>query len=119
MVQVRHWTRQEYDRMVEAGVFAPGERAEMIEEEVLAMTPQGSLHVRAVLLIEEALRAEIADYWLLNLLEQRLEASRDPARQPETRYGSGYRDIRSYAPGDWISPQAVPRATVQVADLLP
>jgi len=55
-VQVRRWTRQEYDRMVEAGVFAPGERAELIEEEVLARTPQGSLHVTAVLLAEEALR---------------------------------------------------------------
>ena len=64
-------------------------------------------------------RVGVAEYWIVNLLDRRLEVYRDPARQPEARYGWGYRDVRSYGPGDWISPQAAPPATVQVADLLP
>ncbi len=38
-VLVRRWTRHDYDRMVAAGVFHPGERLELIDGEVLAMTP--------------------------------------------------------------------------------
>ena len=56
-ISVRRWTRAEYDRMVEGGIFAPGERVELIDGEVLAMTPQGSAHATAVRLIEDALRA--------------------------------------------------------------
>ncbi len=187
-VQVHRWTRQEYDRMVEAGVFAPGERVELIDGEVLAMTPQGSLHATAVRLVEEALRtafggghdvrvqmplaldpssepepdvavvqgsprdyrdahptspllvvevgdatldydrgnkaslyarAGIADYWLLNLLDRRLEVYRAPAPDPQSRYGWAYRTVRSYGAGDRISPLAAPAALARVDDLLP
>ena len=54
--QVRHWTREEYLRMAEAGIFAPGERVELIEGEIIAMTPQKSPHAAAVWLAQEALR---------------------------------------------------------------
>ena len=30
-VQTRRWTRQEYDRMIEAGVLTPEDRVELIE----------------------------------------------------------------------------------------
>ena len=56
---IRHphsWTRMEYDRMVEAGVFPPDSRLELIEGEIVDMTPQGSGHVTAVHLIAEVLR---------------------------------------------------------------
>ncbi len=42
--------------MAEAGIFAPGERIELIEGEIVAMTPQGSRHATAVALVHEALR---------------------------------------------------------------
>jgi Uma2 family endonuclease len=54
--QVRHWTREEYLRMAEAGIFAPGERVELIEGEIIAMTPQKSPHAAAIWLAQEALR---------------------------------------------------------------
>ncbi len=54
--QVRHWTRDEYIRMAEAGVFAPGERVELIEGEIIAMTPQKSPHAASVRLVQETLR---------------------------------------------------------------
>lgn len=187
-VQVRRWTRREYDQMVGAGIFPPGERAELIDGEIVAVTPQGSEHATAVRLVEEALRvafaagcdvrvqmplavdpssepepdvavvaggprdyrdghpasallvvevadttlaydrdqkgslyarAGVAEYWLVNLVDRRLEVHRDPAPQRESRYGCGYRDVRSHAAGDRISPRAAPHATVDVADLLP
>ena len=44
----RRFTADEYHRMGEAGVFAPGDRVELIEGDVIAMTPIGQRHVVCV-----------------------------------------------------------------------
>jgi hypothetical protein len=59
-VQVRRWTRQEYDRMVEAGVLTENDRVELIGGEILTVTPQKSPHATAVSLANEALRVVLA-----------------------------------------------------------
>ena len=66
--------------MVEAGVLAPGERAELIDGEVLAMTPQGSLHATAVVLVEEALRAAFAAGYVIRV---QMPLALDPSSEPE------------------------------------
>lgn len=38
------WSRETYDRAVEAGIFGPGDRVELIDGEILTLTPQGSRH---------------------------------------------------------------------------
>jgi hypothetical protein len=45
-VQMKRWTREGYDRMIEAGIFAPGERVELLDGEILATSPQSSSHSR-------------------------------------------------------------------------
>ena len=50
------WSRAEYDRAVDAGVFDPEARVELIEGAILTMTAQGSRHVTGVRLVESALR---------------------------------------------------------------
>lgn len=55
-IEMRRWTRAEYDKMIAAGMFAPGERVELIDGEIFQMTPQGSAHFTAIGLAEEALR---------------------------------------------------------------
>ena len=42
------WTRETYDRAVEAGVFGPHDRLELIDGRLLAMTPRGSRHAAIV-----------------------------------------------------------------------
>ena len=56
-IQMRRWTRVEYDRMIAAGMFKPGERIELVDGEILQMTPQGSAHFTAIRLAEEILRS--------------------------------------------------------------
>ncbi len=51
-----HWTRDRYDRAVEAGVFGPDDRLELIEGQLLAMNPQGSRHAAMVDQAGEVLR---------------------------------------------------------------
>ncbi len=54
--QVRHWTRTEYYKMGESGIIGPSERVELIEGEIIAMTPQDTPHAVAGSLVEEVLR---------------------------------------------------------------
>jgi len=79
-VLVRRWTRQEYERMVEAGVFPPGERMELVDGEVLKMTPQGSVHATALLLAEEALRTAFGAGAHVRV---QLPLGLDPTSEPE------------------------------------
>jgi Uma2 family endonuclease len=55
-VQVRRWTRQEYERMTDAGVLTENDRVELIGGEILTVPPQKSRHATAVSLANEALR---------------------------------------------------------------
>ncbi len=54
---LHRWTRTEYDRMVDTGVFQPGVRLELLAGEIIEMGPQKSLPVVAADLIGEALRS--------------------------------------------------------------
>ena len=48
-------------------------------------------------------RAGFADYWIVNLIDRRIEVHRDPAP-------TGYRSVVSLAPGDEVAPLAAPAA---------
>lgn len=57
-------------------------------------------------------RAGLADYWILNLVDRRLEVHRDPTP-------GGYRSVRVLALGERIAPLAAPTADIAVATVLP
>ena len=52
----RRWTREEYDRMAEAGILGPEDNVELIEGEILVMSAEGPLHVAEIGAAAEALR---------------------------------------------------------------
>ncbi len=108
-VLLRRWARDEYERMVEAGVFPPGDRVELVDGEVVAMTPQGSGHATAVGLIEDALRAVFQVGY--HVRGQRPLAL-DPASEPEPDVAvvpGGLRDYRDAHPATAV-------LVVEVAD---
>lgn len=54
---LRHrFSRAEYERMVEAGIFGPDDRLELLDGEIIDMSPQKSRHATAVTLLGELLR---------------------------------------------------------------
>jgi Uma2 family endonuclease len=55
-VQLWRWSRQEYERMIDAGVLTPEDRVELIDGEIVTVTPQKSRHATGVSLAEAALR---------------------------------------------------------------
>ncbi|HEV8586313.1 MAG TPA: Uma2 family endonuclease [Methylomirabilota bacterium] len=61
-------------------------------------------------------RAEIADYWVVNLLDDVVEIYRRPEKTPG---GWGYRSVRVLRRGTSITPLAARRARIRVSALLP
>jgi Uma2 family endonuclease len=51
------WTRAEYERIVHVGGFSPGARLELLDGEIIDVSPQKSLHASTADLVEAALRA--------------------------------------------------------------
>ena len=64
-------------------------------------------------------RAGVVDYWVLNLVDRVLEVHRDPEPSGAAPHGFRYRSIVTLAPPSTVTPLAIPRAAIPVADLLP
>ena len=47
-VKTRRWTRREYERLIDLGVFQPDERLELIGGELTVREPQGGPHSLAM-----------------------------------------------------------------------
>jgi len=183
----RRWTRAEYDRMVEVGVLTEDDRVELVDGEILTMSPHGSPHATAIGLAEEALRsvfserghvrvqlplaldqmsepepdlavvegglrdyvrehpasallvvevddstlgfarrkgglfarAQIDEYWILNLKDRVVEAYRQPEPRGGAPYGAAYAAVEHLGSGALVTPLRAPGAPVAVDDLLP
>jgi Uma2 family endonuclease len=61
--RTRRWTRVEYDRLIEMGMFQPGERLELLAGNLVVREPQGDPHTLAVELVNEALRTAFGPEW--------------------------------------------------------
>ena len=63
--------------------------------------------------------AGIADYWIINLVDEVLEVHRDPAVDIQQPFGHAYRSVQTYQRADTIAPLAAPESEISVGDLLP
>lgn len=97
-VALRRWTRQEYERLVTEGFFHPEERLELVEGEIIRMTPQGSPHATAISLCVEALRAAFgADHHVR--VQMPLALTDDSEPEPDVAVVAGNpRDYRDAHP---------------------
>ena len=64
-------------------------------------------------------RAQVPDYWIVNLADHVLEVHRDPAPSADAPYGWRFSTQRRLGATDTVSPLAAPRARISVAELLP
>ncbi|HTO12566.1 MAG TPA: Uma2 family endonuclease [Candidatus Binatia bacterium] len=64
-------------------------------------------------------RAGLPDYWIVNLLDRRLEVYRRPGTDPAAEFGWRYLGVEIFAPGTAVAPLARRNALIAVADLLP
>ncbi len=64
-------------------------------------------------------RHNIAEYWIVNLIDGTLEVFRNPAAQEGTLLGHAYQEQRVLRAGESIAPLLRPENSIDVADLLP
>jgi Uma2 family endonuclease len=64
-VRTKQWTRAEYDRLIEIGVFRPGDPVELLGGDLVVAEPQSSPHYTAIGLAEDALRRAFGPGWLI------------------------------------------------------
>lgn len=186
--RTRRWTRLEYERLIELGMFRPDEHLELVGGELTVREPQGGPHSLAMELVGDALRAafgpgwrvrtqlpvaldeesepepdfsvlqgtpreatepipsrpalivevaetslrfdrqqksslyaraQIPDYWIVNLIEGVLHVHREARPAPKAPYGWRYADVRTLGRRESIVPLAAPSARIAVASLLP
>jgi hypothetical protein len=65
--QIRRWTRVQYDRLIEAGIFQTGDKVELLGGQICVSEPQNSPHATAICLAEEALRQAFAGSWSIRV----------------------------------------------------
>jgi Uma2 family endonuclease len=180
--------RARYDQLVEAGIFGPDDRVELLDGLLVAREPQGHRHATAVGLVRVALekafgrgfhvreekpialddqsepepdlavvpgglrdyraghparpvlvvevadsslaldrlrkgalyaRAGVADYWVVNLVDEVLEIYREPTEVSPGRGDWKYGMVRVLRRNATVTPRAAPRARIRVAALLP
>src|SRR5688572_26910519 len=97
--KTRRWKRVEYERLVDLGVFEPGERLELLDGLLAVREPQGSLHAAGIRRVVDALRRALGDAWQIDsqlpiALDDDSEpepdvsvVARDPAASTEAAFG--------------------------------
>jgi Uma2 family endonuclease len=105
----RRWTIDDYHRAIEAGVFGPEERLELIDGQIIVKSPQLGPHASGCSLVVEALRAVFGTGWLIR--EQKpLTLGQDSEPEPDVAVVRGA--IRDFVQGHPTSAALV----VEVAD---
>ena len=78
--RLRRFTRGEYEHMAASGVFQPDERVELVDGEIVTMSPQKARHAMVVHLVAKALEAAIGDGYLVRA---QFPLSLDDVSEPE------------------------------------
>ena len=92
--RTRRWTRAEYERLIDIGVFRPGEPVELLGGELIVSETQKSAHYTAIGLVEDALRAALEPGWLVRS-QGPLALDDDSEPEPDVAVTRGTR--RSYS----------------------
>jgi Uma2 family endonuclease len=61
--RLRRFSRAEYERLIELGIFQPGEPIELIGGELMVAEPQGAAHYTAIRKTAKALEAAFGPGW--------------------------------------------------------
>lgn len=78
--RTRRWTRAEYDRLIDKGVFQPDERLELLAGYLVVREPQGGPHILAIERLNELLRAAFGPEWRVRI---QLPIALDDESEPE------------------------------------
>ena len=79
-IAIRRWTRAEYDRLIELGVFQPDERLERLDGWLVLREPQGTRHSTGIRRVLSVLRRTLSEAWQI---DSQLPIALDELSEPE------------------------------------
>jgi Uma2 family endonuclease len=110
VVRTRRWSRVEYERLIEEGVFQASERLELLAGQLVVREPQGTPHATGIRLLTRALSEVFGqDRWIVDM---QLPVALDEESEPEPDVTVTAGDPRDFLP----SHPARPALVVEVAD---
>lgn len=97
-VQLKRWTLQEYEKMIDAGIFASNERVELLAGEIVEVAPQDARHATGVRAAEETLRVAYGSGFDVRV-QLPLALGTDSEPEPDVAVVRGHwRDFRTAHP---------------------
>jgi Uma2 family endonuclease len=93
-VRTRQWTRAEYDRLIEIGVFQAGDPVELLGGTLIVAEPQSGPHYTAIRLVEEALRRAFGPDWQIR---NQGPIALDDESEPEPDVAVAAGSVRDYS----------------------
>jgi Uma2 family endonuclease len=108
-IRARHWTRKEYERLVELGVLHEDEPIELIGGQMIVAEPKNSPHATAVGLTADALRSAFGSGWVVR---EQDPIALDDESEPEPDVAVVAGRIRDYSQAHPARPVLI----VEVAD---
>jgi Uma2 family endonuclease len=109
----------EPDVAVVAGAIRDGLEEHPSSAVLLVEVAESSLQYDRTTKASVYAKAQIADYWIVNLLDEVIEVHRNPQPDADTVTGYAYTQVSVARRGESITPLAVPQARIAVSDLLP
>ena len=96
-IESRRFTADEYERVVEAGIFTGDERVELLDGVICSMSPEGKRHVVAIELAREVLSSKLGTRAGMRV-QHPLSVSRESEPEPDVVIVEA-RDPRAYLAG--------------------
>jgi Uma2 family endonuclease len=93
-LELKRWTRKEYDALVERGLLTPEDRVELIDGLLVVAEPQSAYHYTAVGLVARALVRAFGDGWTVRAQGP---LALDEASEPEPDVAVVRGDLLDYA----------------------
>ena len=86
--KIKHWTRQEYEHLVQIGFFTTEDRLELLEGVIVEKMPQNSPHVIVMSLLTQSLNQMFATRYHLRF-QAPLDVSDDSVPEPDVAVVKG------------------------------
>jgi Uma2 family endonuclease len=108
IVRTRRWTRVEYDKLIDAGFFGPGDKIELLAGRLCVIEPQNSPNAKAIWLGQETLRKALPPGWSV-LAQLPIALDDESAPEPDLAVVAG-------GPREYTDHPSRPSLVVEVAD---
>lgn len=113
-LDLKRWTRAEYEQLIEQGVFMPDDRVELIDGLLVVAEPQSSYHYTAIGLVVRALTRAFGEGWTVR---SQGPVALDATSEPEPDVAVVRGDLRDYARAHPADPVLVVEVTLSSVTL--